>query len=185
MKDHIVNPDSNLTALNRTAEYYQQLEAINRAVQVQKIETGLERGQPFSRKLRKTVLMHSMRRGEPRSKSPSPIRAAECFWPLRVFKGVKSVQNHETGLKGGQWLPRKLRITVTEHCTGEGEQRSKSASLIRAAECFRHLLMLKGVESVQKIETGLKGGQWLLRKLRITVLLHGRGEEGGVENRHL
>ena len=107
--------------------------------------------------------MHKLKEGEPNSNLASPIRAAECFWPLRVFKGVESVQNHETGLKGGRWLPRKLRITVIEHCKEEGELRSKLASLIRAAECFRHLLMFKGVKSVQNHETGLMGGRWLLR----------------------
>ena len=113
--------------------------------------------------------MHKGTEGEPNSNLESPIRAAEYFRPLPVFKGIKSVQNHETGLKGGQWLLRKLRITVLVHCTDEGEQRSKSASLIRAAGCFRRLRMFKGVELVQIHETGLEKGQWLLRKLRITV----------------
>ena len=113
--------------------------------------------------------MHKLKEGEPNSNLASPIRAAECFWPLRVFKGVESVQNHETGLKGGRWLPRKLRITVTEHCTGEGEQRSKSASPIRAAGCFQRLRVFKGVKSVQKIETGLEKGQSQRRFLQIKM----------------
>jgi hypothetical protein len=46
------------------------------------------------------------------SKSQTPIRAAEYFRPSRVFKGIKSVRKHETGLERGQWLLRKLRFTV-------------------------------------------------------------------------
>ena len=79
---------------------------------VRKIETGLERGQLLSRKLRNTVLMHSMRRGDPPRKSSSPIRGAECFRPLHTFLGVKSVRKIETGLERGQQLSRKLRNTV-------------------------------------------------------------------------
>ena len=60
--------------------------------------------------------MHKGTEGEPNSNLESPIRAAEYFRPLAaslsVFKGIKSVQNHETGLEKGQWLLRKLRITV-------------------------------------------------------------------------
>ena len=101
--------------------------------------------------------MHKGTEGEPNSNLESPIRAAEYFRPLPVFKCIKSVQNHETGLKGGQWLPRKLRITVLVHCTDEGEQRSQSASPVRAAGCFQRLRMFKGVKSVQKIETRHEG----------------------------
>jgi hypothetical protein len=42
----------------------------------------------------------------------SAIRAAEYFWPLQAFRHVESVRKHQTGLERGQWLPRKLRITV-------------------------------------------------------------------------
>ena len=45
----------------------------------------------------------------------------------------------------------------------------KSKSRIHAAEGFRPLRAIKGVESVRKIETGLKCDQRLPRKLRITV----------------
>ena len=47
----------------------------------------------------------------------------------------------------------------------------KSRWPIRAAECFRPLHKLKGVELVRKIETGLERGRWLSRKLRNTVLM--------------
>jgi hypothetical protein len=39
--------------------------------------------------------------------------------------------------------------------------------LIRVVECFQPLPVIKGVVSVQKIESG----QWLPRKQRITVLM--------------
>ena len=65
------------------------------------------------------MLMHRMRRGELRSKSASLIRAAEYLRPLPVLKGVESVRNHETGLERGQWLLRKLRITVSVNSKGE------------------------------------------------------------------
>ena len=97
------------------------------------------------------------------------MRGAGCFWPLPVLKYVESVQKIETGLERGQWLRRKLRITVSVNSRGEGEPRPKSASLICAAECFRLLQVFKGIESVRNHETGFKGGQWLLRKLRIEV----------------
>jgi hypothetical protein len=44
---------------------------------------------------------------------------------------------------------------------------SESSSPIRAAERFMSLHKFESVESVQKIETGLECGQWLLRKLII------------------
>ena len=46
------------------------------------------------------------------SKSPSSIRAAECFRPLSVLNFVESVRKIETGLERGQWLSRKMRNTV-------------------------------------------------------------------------
>jgi hypothetical protein len=46
------------------------------------------------------------------SKSPASIRADECFWPLPVIDGDVSVQTIKSGLECGQWLLRKLRITV-------------------------------------------------------------------------
>ena len=62
--------------------------------------------------MRITVLMLSMRRGDPPRKSSSPIRASECFRPLHKLIGVESVRKIETGLERGQWLSRKLRNTV-------------------------------------------------------------------------
>jgi hypothetical protein len=59
------------------------------------------------------------RKGAGDSKSPSPMRAAECFRPLPVIKDVESVRKHETGLERGQWLLRKQRFTVLVHSTGE------------------------------------------------------------------
>ena len=50
-----------------------------------------------------------------------------------------------------------------------GEPPRKSSSPIRAAERFRPLHKLMGVESVRKIETGLECDQRLLRKLKNTV----------------
>ena len=65
-----------------------------------KSKTGLERDRWLSRKLRNTVLMHSMRRGDPPRKSSSPIRGAEYFRPLHKLIGVKSVRKIERGSKG-------------------------------------------------------------------------------------
>jgi hypothetical protein len=45
---------------------------------------------------------------------------------------------------------------------------------MRAAKYFRALPVIKGVELVRKIETGLECGQRLPRKLRITVLTQQR-----------
>ena len=66
--------------------------------------------------------MHKGTEGEPNSNLESPIRAAEYFRPLPLFKGIKSVQNHETGLEKGQWLLRKLRITVYVNSNLKGEE---------------------------------------------------------------
>ena len=63
--------------------------------------------QKFLRKLRITA------GGELGSKSPSPIRAAECFRPFHVFMGGKSGRKIETGLECGQPLLRKSIITTT------------------------------------------------------------------------
>jgi hypothetical protein len=112
VKVHTANPDSNLAALNHAAEWCRSPEAFNYGILVQNHETEIERVQGLSRKLRNTVFMCQMRRGGPRPKSPSPIRAAECFWPLRVFMGVESRRKIETGLERGQGLSRKLRNTV-------------------------------------------------------------------------
>ena len=102
----IGNPDSNLAALNGEAEYSNTIREFNRNISSQNHETEIERGQGLSRKLRNTVLMCRMRRGGPRPKLPSPIRAAECFQPLLVFMGVESRRKIETGLERGQGLSR-------------------------------------------------------------------------------
>jgi hypothetical protein len=39
------------------------------------------------------------------------------------------VLKHETGLKKGQWLLRKLQFTVLVHCTGEEGQAPKIKQL--------------------------------------------------------
>ena len=70
---------------------------------------GARKGSAVAEKTEKYCAQAQQGRGEPRSKSPSPIRAAECFRPLSVIKGVESVRKHETGLEGGQWLLRKFR----------------------------------------------------------------------------
>ena len=137
---------------------------------VWKIETGLERGQRLPRKPRNTVLIHSMRRGDPPRKSSSPIRCAEYFRPLHKFKGVELVWKIETGLERGQRLPRKLRNTVLMHSMRRGDPPRKSSSPIRCAEYFRPLHKFIGVKSARKIEAGLERGQRLPRKLRNTVL---------------
>ena len=67
------------------------------------------------------------RRGAGDSKSPSPMRAAECFRPLPVIKDVESVRKHETGLECDQRLPRKLRITVLTQQREERRPASKVA----------------------------------------------------------
>ena len=144
---------------------------------VRKIETGLERGQRLWGKLRNTVLMHSMRRGDPPWKSSSPIRGAEYFRPLHKFIGVKSARKIEAGLERGQRLPRKPRNTMLMReplSKGRSEPPRKSPSPICAAEYFRPLHKLIGVKSVRKNETGLERGRWLSRKLRNTVLTQQR-----------
>ena len=80
----------------RAVEYFRPLHKFIGVKSVRKIETGLERGQRLSRKLRNTVLMHSIRRGNPPRKSSSPIRGAECFRPLNKIIGFKSVWKIET-----------------------------------------------------------------------------------------
>ena len=46
------------------------------------------------------------RRGESHSILPTLIRAAECFQPLSVIKGVEPARKNETGLERGLSLPR-------------------------------------------------------------------------------
>ena len=58
--------------------------------------------------------MHKGTEGEPNSNLESPIRAAEYFRPLPVFKCIKSVQNHETGLQGGSVVAEKTK----NYCVG-------------------------------------------------------------------
>ena len=87
VKVHIANPDSNLVALNHAVEWGRSAEAFNDDIMIKNHETEIERGQGLSRKLRNTVLMCQMRRGGPRPKSPSPIRAAELGTFL-AFAGV-------------------------------------------------------------------------------------------------
>jgi hypothetical protein len=106
VKVQIVNPDSNLATLNRAAGRCQSVGALNGNIRVQNHETEIEKGQGLSRKLKNTVLMRRMRRGGPRPKSASQIRAAECFWPLRVLMGVESRRKIETGLERGRRLSR-------------------------------------------------------------------------------
>jgi hypothetical protein len=55
---------------------------------VRKFETGLERVRWLSREFRNTVLVHSMRRGDPPRKSSLQIRSAEFFSPLHKSIGV-------------------------------------------------------------------------------------------------
>jgi hypothetical protein len=94
---------------------------------VRKHESGLEYDQRLSRRIRPAVVEKIEnqgrctweRRGAGDSKSPSPMRAAECFRPLPVIKDVESVRKHETGLECDQRLPRKLRITVLTQQRGE------------------------------------------------------------------
>ena len=69
-------------------------------------ETEIKNGQQLPRKLRNTEFSCSAWRGEQRSKSPSPIHAAEPFRPLQVMKDDELVRKIETGLECGQWLPR-------------------------------------------------------------------------------
>ena len=58
-----------------------------------------------------------------------------------------------------------------------------SAALKSTAESFLPSEVFTGVVSVQEIETGLERGQWLPRKLRITVSVNSKGEESRVQNR--
>ena len=60
-----------------------------------------------------------------------------------------------------------------------------SAALKSTAESFLPSEVFTGVMSVQEIETGLERGQWLPRKLRITVSVNSKGEESRVQNRRL
>ena len=57
-------------------------------------------------------------------------------------------------------------VVVRKKATVQGrreESHSKSPSLIRAAEFFRPLSVIKGLQSVRKHETGLKRGLRLQR----------------------
>ena len=75
-----------------------------------------------------------------------------------------------------QW---RFKITVfASHCwmflcscsrITRGDPPRKSSSPIRGAEYFRPLHKFKGVDSAQKVETGLECDQRLLRKLKNTV----------------
>ena len=86
-------------------------------------------------------------RGEQRSKSPTLIRAAECFRPLQVFAGVESVQNHETVLERGQQLSRKLRNTVLMSCMQQSAGTLLFFSVIsRTADPFRDFFRDSGPE---------------------------------------
>ena len=49
--------------------------------------------------------------------------------------------------------------------------RFKIAVFDSRGECLWPLLVLNGVESVQKIKTGLECDQWLLSRLRNTVFM--------------
>jgi hypothetical protein len=107
----------------------------------------------------------------------SLIREAERFWSLPAIKGVVLFRKIEMGLKRGWWLSRKLEKTVLQVAScwriRRSEQPQKSSLLIRAAQNSRPLHKLRLVELVWKIETGLKRGRWLPRRLRntVTVLL--------------
>ena len=116
----------------RGAEYFRPLHKFKGVESVRKIETGLERGQRLWRKLRNTVLMHSMRRGDPPRKSSSPIRAAEYFRPLHKFIGVKSVWKIETGLECDQII--KL---IKLHSTGSWVS-PQLRELFKVAVASRH-----------------------------------------------
>jgi hypothetical protein len=114
---------------------------------------------------------------------------SECFWPSTVFIHVESVQKRETGLDKGQWLLIKLLFTVlvllSRALYRKGGTRSKTQTVIHAAESFRPLHAFMHVESVRKRETGLDKGRWLLRKLLFTVLVHCTGKEGPAPKRKL
>ena len=89
------------------------------------------------------------RRGAGDSKSPSPMRAAECFRPLPVIKDVESVRKHETGLERGQWLLRKQRFTVLVHSTGEeGPDRKRKVQFTR-----RNIFGLCRLDRLQRKKT--------------------------------
>jgi hypothetical protein len=87
------------------------------------------------------------RKGAGDSKSPSPMRAAECFWPLPVIQDVESVRKHETGLERGQWLLRKQRFTVLVHsieateivpARGKKEVKKREKDPVRAGRLVLH-----------------------------------------------
>jgi hypothetical protein len=72
-------------------------DSLIRVKSVRKIETGLKRGRWLSTKLRNTVLMHSMRRGDQPWKLSLPIRGTKCFRSLHTLIGVKSVRKIARG----------------------------------------------------------------------------------------
>jgi hypothetical protein len=104
------------------------------------------------------------------SKSPASIHADECFRPLPVITDVMSVRTIELGLDCNQWLPRKLRITVLMPIN---DKRRASSEIVVADSCARTFcslcICLWVLHRSGKIEMKLECGQYLLRKLKITV----------------
>ena len=112
--------DSNLATLNRAAEYFRLnqvftgVELSRNTKQNSKRTSGCWDNKKWPRKLRITVS------GGSRAKSPSLIRALECFRPLQVFLVLNWSQNTKKDSKGVSGCREKcvtLQLTVGR-CNG-------------------------------------------------------------------
>ena len=92
---------------------------------------------------------------------------------MNIFRARNS-QNHEIEIEKG--MPLIYYCNAHVSC-------SKSLALFRVKECFWPSTVFMRVESFQKYEMGLEKGQWFLRILQFTVLMHCTGERGPARKR--
>jgi hypothetical protein len=171
LKVHIVNPDSNLVALNRAYEYWQLIWAFNDDVMIQENEIETREIQLLLRsswfKPEEALKGDSMAIQNCCRQLARRNVFGLCRW-LKVLNWSGKLKRGSDAVDGCRenWETLSWCSTMTR-----GEPPRKSSSPIRAAEHFRPLHKLRQAESVRKIETGLERGQWLPRNLRNTLLL--------------